>query len=129
MNIIYEIAAYIAAAGYGTLGVDVFIGSFPDELENGIMVVSTSSGDNRKDYPVYETNFEVWTRNKTVTNGYDKAKNVFNLLHNKENINTTNAHIFFIHAPNGVESIGRDINGRALHKVLVNITYRDPLIS
>lgn len=129
MNIVYELAEYLEDHAIGTMGSDIFIGSLSDDLANGIMLVSTSNGSNRTDYPLFEENIEIWTRNQSTESGYNKAKAIFDLLHRLENVTLTNAHLYFIHSNSGVESIGRDIDGRALHKLMVNVTYRDLQIS
>jgi len=130
MNIVEEILNYVDTNTTNTKGVDLYIGSLPDDVDNGIMLVGTGGGLPELYYDLYDQGIEIWSRNKNTENGFNKLKEVFTLLHRKANISTANAYIYFIHSTSDVESIGRDLNGRALHKIIIRIIYRDnPAIS
>lgn len=125
MNIVAEITDYIDTNTTNTEGTDLFIGSLPDSVDNGMMLIGTGSGEPEKNYDLFEQQIEIWTRNKNTSDGYDKLQEIFTLLHRKANISTTNAYIYFIQSMSGgVESIGRDLNNRALHKIIVRVIFK-----
>ena len=123
INIVVEIMNYIDSNTTLTKAKDLFIGNLPDTANNGIMLIGIG-GDLEPNYDLFEQKIEIWSRHKQTSSSYDRAKEILTLLNRKANISLTNAYIYFIQSTN-VESMGRDINGRSLHKIIVKVIYRD----
>ena len=119
MNIVEDIANYLASKNVGVVGQDIIIGSLPDTLDNGIMLTGIGGNTPELNYRLFYQNIEIWTRNKKTEDGFNKLKSVFDELHLLSNVQTTNAYIYFIHSLSDLESAGRDLNGRALHKIII----------
>jgi len=123
MNIVEEIAKYTDTATTNTLGTDMFIGSLADDLDKGILFIGIG-GLPDECYDLFEQNIEIWSRDLNSSDGFNKLQEIFTLLHRKQNISTTNAYIYFIQSMTDIESIGRDLNGRALHKIIIRVIYK-----
>ena len=124
IDIVSTITDYIDSNTTNTKAVDLFIDNLPDTIDNGIMLIGIG-GDLEKQYDLFEQKIEIWTRNKVTSDGFSKLGEILTLLHRKANISIDNAYIYFIQSTTNVESMGRDINGRSLHKIIVRVIYKD----
>jgi len=126
IDIVSRITDYIDSNTTNTKATDLFIDNLPDGVDDGIMLQGIG-GDMEMYYDLFEQKIEIWSRNKITSTGFSKLGEILTLLHRKQNISIPDAYIYFIHSTTNVESMGRDINGRSLHKIIVRVIYRDNL--
>jgi hypothetical protein len=131
VNPIDDIATYLASNGIGSLGganpaqMPIFIDHMPEDVDNAIMVTALGSGMPNQYYSLYHTQAEIWVRHKSYASGYADARQIFELLNRKANLTLAGCYVYYLHPTTDVEGLGRDSNGRILHKVIVDVTYRD----
>jgi len=121
--ILEAIADYLENEGVGTVGTDIFIGDFPNETDNGIMLISRG-GDNEKNYDLRFLTIDIWGRNKSTRLSWDKIFDVMKALHLQNNFDVTGYHIYRSETAN-VEDLDRDSEGRKIFKIQARIIYRD----
>jgi hypothetical protein len=124
MNIVVNIADYIDTNTTMTKGTDLFISTLPEDVNNGIMLIGIG-GEPDKDYDLFEQRIEIWSRATSTSDSFNRLQSVFTLLHRKANITISNAYIYFMQSMTDIEGMGRDINDRALHKIIIRVIYKN----
>ena len=122
--ILREIATLLQQSGIGTVGTNIFIGQLPAKVENAIMLVAVPSPEPDKDTGIEYQNFEVWSRYKEYSDGYDKLQAVFDLLNRRDDYYLPSYEMYFTHALGRIEDLDRDIEGRKLLKLSFRVIYR-----
>lgn len=109
-TLLREVASYLETQGAGTFGTDLFIGFEPESPANCVTIYPTGgrppAASGWKEYPT----MQIRVRNTEYSDGYDKAEEIFGLLHKERNILTTfrgrcfaiqSSPIFIGHGKNG----------------------------
>lgn len=123
MSILRQIGQYVADAGYGTPGTDLFFEEFPANPANAIMFLQNVSPQPDQYLATQTINFDIWTRNKSTKDGNDVCDEILALLHRMHHIVLGDYLIYFIGAQGNTENQGKDIEQRSLHKVTYRAIY------
>ena len=92
-HLIY-IAELIERAGFATLGKDIFIGTMPGSVTNGVMLRSPLSGDKIDEGQggFFDTTFTMIVRSESVPDGYQKCLAISQML-TRGHANASDFHI------------------------------------
>lgn len=131
MNPLLDIATYLETLAIGSLGgsdptkTPIYISNLPDDVDNGILIDSTAGNMPNQYYGLYHAQMEIWIRFKDTELGYSKARAILTALNHKNNLSLASCYVYYIQPITDVEGLGRDNNNRSLHKLLVDLTYRE----
>lgn len=120
-----EITNLIQQSLIGTIGTDIFIGHFPPDPDNAVMVLPVG-GDEQDMY--LDTNYaliDFWSRDRYSEVSYDKLLRIFKQLHRLQNVQFGHFYVYFIHATGNILDMDSDGQGRKLHKLTFRVIYRD----
>lgn len=123
MDIAYQMANYLAAAGFGTLNSDVFVGHIPDGT-NGIYVERTG-GQAEAYLPIEESALNIYARNTSAASAIDKLEDIKRFIHRMHNTTTANAYIYRILLIGDVEDVDRDLEHAKTFRITVSVLHRD----
>ena len=115
-RLITNLATYLQAQGIGTGGTDLFIGRLP-EVDNCIMLDQTGGVEPDRDLPIEKPTIQVTVRNTDYTDGFDKLKSIYDLLHQKKDdlvLESGGVDIMIVNALNEPSHIGEDESSRHL---------------
>jgi len=115
-RLITNLAQYLEDQGIATGGTDLFIGRMP-EVDNCILLDQTGSVEPDKYLPVEKPTIQVTVRNTDYTDGLDKLKTIFDLLHQKKDnlaLEVGGVDVMIVNALNEPSHIGEDENSRHL---------------
>jgi hypothetical protein len=110
-----DIAARLAAQGFGTVGTNIFVNYKPPTPDN-LIVVSGYAGQAPE--RTHDTSgnarpsVQVWVRNTSAANGRTIIGNIWNNLDGLSNITLSSTFYPAIDAISSPESTGKDENGR-----------------
>lgn len=123
MDSAYEIAKYLADAGFGTLQTDIFVDQIGAETD-GIYVESLGG---QLDYylPIEEAVLNIYAKDTSAYAAKTKLKNIKNHIHRMHNTVTTNAYIYSILAIGNIENVDRDLEYAKLYKLTLSVRCRD----
>lgn len=123
MDLAYEIARYLANAGYGTLGTNIFVSQIPAN-QNGIYVVRT--GGQLNDYiPIQETALDIYCKDTSASDCITTLESIKKYIHRMHTTLTTNAYIYSIRVIGDVETVERDLEYAKLFKLTISVINRD----
>lgn len=131
MNPTVDVATYLQTLGLGSIaGIDplktpIYISNLPDDIDNAILIDSTSGNMPNQYYGLYHAQLEIWVRFKDTELGYSKARAILTALNRKANLSLASCYVYYMQPLTDVEGLGRDNNNRSLHKLLVDLTYRE----
>lgn len=120
-----EIADYLAARGIGTVGTDIFIGTFPETITSGMYIVDAPSPPPHQYLDTENVVLDFWYRHPKTKLAYEKLRAVYNLLHRKENWQTENFHIYFSEALGQIRDNDRDREGGKLYSISLQFIVRN----
>lgn len=123
MDIIYEVAKYIANAGYGVLGTNIFAGQIPAGV-NGIWVEYAGASYNNY-VPMATTIVDVYIKSTSASDAIMTLNNLKNYLHRMHSTSIDNAYIYSILVIGGVDTIQRDAEYAKVFKISLSIMNRD----
>ncbi len=83
MNLVKELADYLAARGVGAVGADVFVGGLPEEPSACIAVLDTGGFGPDADLPLVDPTVEILCRAADYETANAKAWQVYSLLNRK----------------------------------------------
>ena len=126
MDIVSEVAQYIANAGYGVLGTDIFAGQIPADT-NGIWVEYSGAGYNNY-LPLTTSIVDVYIKNTSASDAVTTINSIKNYLHRMYSTTLDNAYIYSILVIGGVESVQRDAQYAKVFKISLSIINRDTTI-
>jgi hypothetical protein len=115
-RLITNLATYLQAQGIATGGTDLFIGKMP-EVDNCILLDQTGGIEPDTYLPVEKPTIQVTVRNTDYTDGMDKLKTVYDLLHQKKDslvLESGGVDVMIVSALNEPSHIGEDENSRHL---------------
>lgn len=115
-RLITNLAEYLEDQGIGTQGTDLFIGKMP-EVNNCVLLDQTGGIEPDKYLPIEKPTIQVTVRNTSYTNGLDKLKTIYDLLHQKKDslvLEIGGVDVMIVNALNEPSHIGEDENSRHL---------------
>lgn len=129
INIIENIARLLDDAGIGEYRKDIFIGTIPEDVNNGIMLQDMPSGEQRKGYDIFEQVVDIYVKNENPSDGIGKLQEVFGYLNRLSAKITSDGYIDFVYALTTIEDVGQDINKRQIYKTSFRVIFRDTPVS
>ena len=122
MDIAYEVANYLEDNNFGTVGVDIFVSTIPEEKE-GIYIQRL--GGNLSLYtPINEAVLLIYIKDNSASNGVATAESIKNFMHRMVSTTTSNSFIFTFLFISDVEDLGRDLENYNLYKLTLQVKYR-----
>lgn len=122
-DIAYEVGLQLQSSGFGTLGVDIFIGQIPPDKQG--LYVMRSGGTPNKYVPIEETVVGIYSKNvqsSTAISALETIKRHFNRMHSTE---TVNSYIYTYLVIGDVEDVQRDAEYDKIYKITVQVLHRD----
>lgn len=114
-NFIEDVVAYLQTNGVGTLATNMFISTFTGSPDNQIMVNHTGGVEPDRDQPLGRPTVQIMVRNTDYKTGFTKARDIFDLLHQKfAIIKTANTDVMKCDALQEPTYLGLDVEGRYL---------------
>lgn len=120
MDLIKQVATYLAAQGLGTLGTTIFYSYAPDSVDDCIVVLDTGGMKPDIYIPTKDPTFQVFIRASTYSAGKSVLNSVRSALHQQKGVNLVSGQTFFyyIYAMSEGGHIGR--NDRGLDEFSIN---------
>lgn len=123
MDIANEVAQYIANAGFGTYGTDIFVAQIPSDT-NGIYV--SPSGGIPNDYvPIEQSFVDIYVKNTSSSTAATTINQIKRFIHRMHNTEINNAYIYTLLVIGDVEDVERDLEYGKLYKITVEVVNRD----
>lgn len=123
MDAAYEIAKYLATAGFGTLGTDIFVDQIGAET-NGLYVESIS-GELNYYLPIEDVVLNIYAKYNSAEEAKTQLIDIKNYIHRMHNTVTTHAYIYSILAIGNIENVDRDLEYAKLYKLTIQVKCRD----
>ena len=123
-----EIAQYLADNSIGTYdesAQDIFVGKMPEQPTNAIMLMTVPSPSPNRYLPNEELTFEVWCRDKSTLNGWNRLRDIHTLLHRKGNFALPSYYVYFAKSTDQIQDMDEDQSGHKLQKLPLQFLYRD----
>lgn len=124
MNILDAVAAHLVDNGIGTLGTTLYLGELPFDKSEVISLVQSPSPEPNKSIPYYTQVIDVWVRYSDYDDGYQKLQSIFDLIHQAENYQLDDNHIYLSYALGMINDNGRDTERRHLFSLSLGFVYR-----
>ena len=124
-SLISEVASKLQDWGFGTVGTDLFIGSLPETVATGCMIVNAPSPEPHKYLDTEDQIIDFWYRADHSDYAYTKMRDLYNLLHRRANYNTLSYHIYFSNALGSIRDADRDIEGGKMLQLSVQFKCRN----
>ncbi len=107
-----------------TVGTNLFVGEFPENVEDAIMLVSVPSDQPDKYTGVEYQTIDIWSRYADHGAGDAKIQKIFVLLHRTAVLFLPDYQVYNIKALGRIDDLDSDVNGRKLLKATFELTYR-----
>jgi hypothetical protein len=122
-DIAYQVASWLASAGFGTLGTDIFVGQMPADT-NGLYVFRTG-GQLNNYVPIEEAVCDIYCKNIKSELAVDKLEDIKQAIHRQysQTIGDTFVYTFLILG--NIECIERDNEYAKVYKLTVQAVHRD----
>lgn len=123
MDVAYEIAKYLANAGYGTLGTSIFAGQIPSD-QNGIYVVR--SGGTLNNYnSIANTVLDVYIKNTKAGTCITTLEGIKAYIHRMYDTQIDSTKIYSILVIGDITDVQRDAEYNKVFKITVQVIHRD----
>lgn len=123
MDTAYEIATYLQASGFGTVGTSIFAGQIPTGTD-GVYVVR-SGGQPHNYTPLTDTVFDIYAKDTSSSDAISLLEDIKNHIHRMHNTSTSNSYIYSLLVIGDVEDVQRDIEYAKIYKITVQAIIRD----
>lgn len=123
MDISYQVAQYLATAGFGTLGTSIFVGQLPAE-QNGVYV-SRLGGLPNKYIPIEETVLDIYVKDTSASDAITKLENIKRYIHRMHTTETASAYFYTFLVIGDVEDVQRDMEYTKVFKITLQVMHRD----
>lgn len=123
MDVAYELAKYLANAGYGTLGTSIFAGQIPSD-QNGIYVVR--SGGTLNNYnSIANTVLDVYIKNTKAGTCITTLEGIKAYIHRMYDTQIDSTKIYSILVIGDITDVQRDAEYNKVFKITVQVIHRD----
>ena len=123
MDIANEIAKYLANAGFGIYGTDVFVGQIRPDT-NGIYVMR-GSGSLNNYIPIQNTLVDIFVKDSISPDAITKLQNIKQYVHRMHTTNTANSFIYSILVLEHLVYILIDQQYANIYKLTIQVINRD----
>ena len=124
----YSLAEFLENQGIGTRMAEtggIFVGELPLDKNNVVAVLNSPSNQPDKALDLYDQAIDFWGRFGKSDEGFTKMSALYDLLHKRQEYQITGFHVYFSHALDRVNDLGRDVQRRKLYKLPVRFIYRN----
>lgn len=122
MDVSYQVAQYLATAGFGTLGTDIFASQIPAE-QNGVYVTRLGGMPN-KYVPIEETVLDIYVKDTSASDAITKLENIKRYIHRMHSTETSSAYFYTFLVIGDVEDVQRDMEYAKVFKITVQVMHR-----
>jgi hypothetical protein len=126
MDISYQVATYLASAGFGTLNSSIFVGQIPDNT-NGIWI-ERIGGQQNNYVPVEESAINIFVKNTDASEGLTLLTQIKNYIHRMHNTSSGNAYIYSFLVLGNIEDVQRDVEYTKVYKLTIQVVFRDTTV-
>lgn len=121
--IAYEYAQYLAQAGFGTLGEDIYVGQIPSATQG--LYVAYMGGEVNSYLPLDTAVLVVYAKYSKASEAVEKITDIKNHVHRMHTTNTANAQFYSMLVLGDIEELERDEEYAKLYKLTIEVKYRD----
>jgi hypothetical protein len=126
MDIANTVATYLDTAGFGDIGIDIFVGYIPDETD-GIWVERIGGSLNYY-VPMEESVVNIYVKDTSASSAIDKIEDIKRYIHRMYSVDSATSYIYTILVLGDVEDVARDLEYSKVYKLTVQVVYRDKAI-
>lgn len=126
MDIANTVATYLDNAGFGDIGIDIFVGYIPDETD-GIWVERIGGSLNYY-VPMEESVVNIYVKDTSASSAIDKIEDIKRYIHRMYSVDSATSYIYTILVLGDVEDVARDLEYSKVYKLTVQVVYRDKAI-
>jgi len=126
MDIANTVATYLDNAGFGDIGIDIFVGYIPDETD-GIWVERIGGSLNYY-VPMEESVVNIYVKDTSATSAIDKIEDIKRYIHRMHSVDSVTSFIYTLLVLGDVEDVARDLEYSKVYKLTVQIVYRDKAV-
>jgi len=123
--LIDDIASYLEDEEIVTVGTDLFVSELPFDVSDCLALVLAPSPAPNQALAYYTQAIDIRARYANYEEGYNKLKEIFDLLHRKNNYTLGNYYVYISLAASLIQDNGRDIERRHLFQLSLEFIYRD----
>jgi hypothetical protein len=123
MDITLIVADYLAKAGFGTVGTDIFVGQIPDTT-NGVYVLKTG-GLPQNYIPIEEAVVDIYVKDLSATAAVQKIENIKRFIHRMHNTTQGQAYIYTFLIIGDTEDVQRDLQYEKIYKITLQVMFRN----
>lgn len=123
MDIAYQVAQYLANAGFGTLGTSIFSGQLPAE-QNGVYVCRLGGIPNNY-IPIEETVLDIYVKDTSASDAITLLENIKRYIHRMHTTETSSAYFYTFLVIGDVEDVQRDMEYAKIFKITLQVVHRD----
>jgi hypothetical protein len=121
-DVAYGFATYLANAGFGTLGVDVYVGQIPENT-NGLWVERIGGSQNNY-IPMEEAAINIYAKSTSANDAIAQLDTIKRHIHRMHTTSFNGVEIYTMLAIGNVEDVSRDVEYAKIFKLTVQLTYR-----
>lgn len=126
IDVAHVVATYLANAGYGTLGTDIFAGQIPSNID-GLYVVR-AGGQMRNYVPVEESVVDIYSKATSSENAVTLLENIKRYIHRMHNTTVGNDYIYSFLVIGDIDDVQRDLELAKIYKITLQVLHRDTAI-
>lgn len=123
MDIAYEVAKYLANAGFGTLGTTIFAGQIPAEL-NGVWT-ERAGGQFNNYVPIEESVVDIYVKDTSASDAITKLESIKRYIHRMHNTQIDSSYIYVFLVIGDITDVQRDAEYAKVLKISVQVLHRD----
>jgi len=123
MNIAEDFAKYIADAGFGTLGTDIFVSQIPDST-NGLWV-ERMGGQQNNYVPIEESAINIYSANTNASSSISVLEDIKSFVHRMHTTTTQDTFVYTMLVIGNIEEVSRDLEYMKIYKLTVQLVYRN----
>lgn len=122
-DIAQSFAAYLATAGFGTLGTDIHVGYTP-EGENATWVEVIGGGVHNY-LPVEEAAINVYVKNTSAESAINTLNDIKRYIHRMHSTTVSSNYVYSMLVLGNIEDVSRDLEYAKVFKLTVQLLYRN----
>lgn len=123
IDVAYTVGTYLANAGYGVIGTDIFIGQIP-AAQNGIYIVRTG-GQMNNYVPIEESVVDIYVKNTSSEDAIDTLEQIKRYVHRMHSTVVGNDYVYTFLILGDIEDVQRDLELAKIYKITLQVVHRD----
>lgn len=126
IDVAMTVGTYLANAGYGTVGTDIYIGQIPAS-SNGIYVVR-SGGQMNNYVPIEESVVDIYVKNTNSSDAIDTLESIKRYVHRMHSTVVGNDYVYTFLILGDIEDVQRDLELAKIYKITLQVVHRDTAV-